>query len=201
MSSPPLAKDESQTGGLGALESTLRRTKSKGPAPVHLWNPPYCGEIGMRIAKDGTWFYQGSPIGRAPLVRLFASVLRKDEDGRHYLVTPVEKIGIDVDDVPFLAVEMDRSGAGAGQTLNFRTNVDDIVSVDASHPMRFEFDPGNGGLVPYILVRGGLEARVTRALYYDLVELALTETVEGVDHLGLWSAGTFFPMIAADELD
>lgn len=200
MSSPPAAKTEGQTGGLGALESTLRRSESKGPAPVHLWNPPYCGEIGMRIARDGTWFYQGSPIGRAPLVKLFASVLRKDDDGRHYLVTPVEKIGVDVDDVPFLAVEMERSGEGQGQTLTFRTNVDDIVSVDAAHPMRFAFEAESDGLMPYILVRGALEARVTRALYYDLVELARTEPVDGVDHLGLWSAGAFFPMIAADEL-
>lgn len=188
------------SGGLGGLERTLRRSKSRGPAPVHLWNPPYCGEIGMRIAADGTWFYQGSPIGRAALVQLFASVLRKDEDGRHYLVTPVEKIGVDVDDVPFLAVELDRTGEGAEQILSFRTNVDDHVTVDADHALRFEHDPVNGGLVPYILVRGRLEARVTRAIYYDLVEMAVTEDVDGVDHLGLWSARTFFPMAAADEI-
>lgn len=184
-----------QGDGLARLAEAVRQSGGRGPAPVHLWDPPYCGEIGMRIAADGTWFYQGSPIGRKPLVRLFASVLRKDEDGRHYLVTPVEKIAIDVDDSPFLAVEMAVSGDGKTRQLGFRTNVDDFVEVDADHPMRFEEEAGSGGLKPYVRVRGRLEARVTRSVYYDLVALA---TVEGED-FGIWSGGRFFSMAPAAQ--
>lgn len=184
---------------LQGLEASVRRAARRGPAPVHLWNPPYCGEIGLRIAQDGTWFYQNSPIGRRPLVQLFASILRKDEDGRHYLVTPVEKIGIDVDDVPFLAVEMTVRHDSAGQVLDFQTNVDDHVTADRDHPLRFVLDPENDGLKPYVLVRGRLEARLTRALYYDLVELAVTETDGKNERFGVWSAGSFFAMADADQ--
>ncbi|HZT49389.1 MAG TPA: DUF1285 domain-containing protein, partial [Hyphomicrobiaceae bacterium] len=165
--------------------------------PVERWNPPYCGDIGMKIRADGVWLYQGSPIGRMPLVRLFASVLRKDADGRHYLVTPAEKIDVDVADAPFLAVEMQVEGSGRQQSLTFRTNVDDIVTAGPEHPLRFAVEPGSGGLKPYLLVRGRLEALVTRALYYDLVELAVEEEREGRRQLGLWSAGRFFAMPAA----
>lgn len=184
-----------QGDGLARLAEAVRQSGGRGPAPVHLWDPPYCGEIGMRIAADGTWFYQGSPIGRKPLVRLFASVLRKDEDGRHYLVTPVEKIAIDVDDAPFLAVEMAVSGHGKAQQLGFRTNVDDYVEIDADHAMRFEEEESSGGLKPYVAVRGRLEARVTRSVYYDLVALAV---VEG-DDFGIWSGGRFFSMAPAAQ--
>ena len=155
------------------------------------WDPPYCGDIGMAIRSDGVWLYQGSPIGRMALVKLFAGVLRKDADGRHYLVTPAEKVDVAVEDAPFLAVEMEVRGAGPAQTLIFRTNVDDIVEAGPEHPLRFAVEPGSGGLKPYLLVRGRLEALVTRALYYDLVELAVTEEGRG---LGLWSGGAFFPM-------
>ncbi len=177
---------------IGGLESLLKGHNGKGPPPVDKWNPPYCGDIGMAIRSDGTWFYTGSPIGRLSLVKLFASVLRKDADGRHYLVTPVEKVDVDVADAPFLAVEMEVRDPGPGQQLIFRTNVDDIVTVDASHPMRFARDVRSDGLKPYILVRGRLEALVTRALYYDLVEIA----VEDAGRLGIWSSGTFFPLEA-----
>ena len=121
------------------------------------------------------WFYQGSPIGRMPLVKLFAGVLRKDEDGKHYLVTPAEKVDVAVDDAPFLAVEMEVKGSGREQSLTFRTNVDDIVEAGPEHPIRFVVEPGSEGLKPYLLVRGRLEALVTRALYYDLVELAVED--------------------------
>ena len=141
----------------------------KGPPPVERWNPPFCGDIDMRIAADGTWFYGGTPIGRPPLVRLFASILRKDPE-RFVLVTPVERVGIAVEDAPFLAVEMAVEGEGESRTIAFRTNVDDVVQVDASHPLRFERDPQDG-VKPYVLVRGGLWARVTRALTYDLIAL------------------------------
>jgi hypothetical protein len=178
---------------LAGLEAMLRAQASDRPPPVESWNPPYCGDIGMAIAVDGTWFYQGSPIGRKPLVKLFSRVLRRDLDGRHFLVTPVEKVDIAVADAPFLAVEMEIAGAGTAQNLIFRTNVDDVVRCGADHPLRFAVEEGSGGLKPYLLVRGRLEALVTRALYYDLVELAV-EDEEGV--LGVWSGGVSFKLAA-----
>jgi uncharacterized protein len=182
---------DAQTNRISGLEAILKTQSGKGPAPVEKWNPPYCGDIGMAIRSDGVWLYQGSPIGRMPLVKLFASVLRKDEDGKHYLVTPAEKVDVAVADAPFLAVEMQIAGSGRDQKLTFRTNVDEIVEAGPDHPIRFEVEPGSEGLKPYLLVRGRLEALVTRALYYDLVELAVTEPN---DSLGLWSGGSFFPM-------
>jgi len=173
------------------LEALLRAQAGKGPAPVEQWDPPYCGDIGLAVRRDGVWLYQGSPIGRVALVKLFAGVLRKDADGRHYLVTPAERVDVAVEDAPFLAVEMDVRGVGPAQRLVFRTNVDVIVEAGPEHPLRFAVEPGSGGLKPYLLVRGRLEALVTRALYYDLVELATMEEGRG---LGLWSGGAFFPM-------
>jgi hypothetical protein len=173
------------------LQALLQAQQGKGPAPVDKWNPPYCGDIGMQIRADGVWIYGGSPIGRMPLVKLFAGVLRKDADGRHYLVTPVEKIDVAVADAPFLAVEMEVQGSGRAQRLIFRTNVDDVVTAGAEHPLRFVAEPGSGGLKPYLLVRGRLEALVTRALYYDLVELVVTDAERG---FGLRSGGEFFSM-------
>ena len=165
----------------------------KGPLPVEKWNPPYCGDIGMTIRRDGTWLYQGSPIGRAALVKLFASVLRKDEDGKTYLVTPSEKVDVAVEDAPFLAVEMAYQGNGQSQVLTFRTNVDDIVTVDAVHPIRFEAEEPDGGLKPYVLVRGRLEALVTRSVYADLA--ALAEPRDGRDEtVGVWSGGVWWEM-------
>lgn len=175
-------------GGLGNLEALLKTQGEDRLPPVERWNPPYCGDIGMAIRRDGTWTYQASPIGRKPLVRLFSRVLRRDADGRHYLVTPVEKVDVAVEDAPFLGVEMEVSGAGEAQALVFRTNVDDVVACGAEHPLRFEVEAGSGGLKPYLLVRGRLEALVTRAVYYDLVELA----VEHVGMPGIWSGGQFF---------
>jgi hypothetical protein len=182
---------DATTNRISGLETLLKSQGGKGPAPVEKWNPPYCGDIGMAIRSDGVWLYQGSPIGRMPLVKLFAGVLRKDADGKHYLVTPVEKIDVAVADAPFLAVEMEVRASGRNQSLTFRTNVDDIVEAGPAHPIRFEVEEGSGGLKPYLLVRGRLEALATRALYYDLVELAVEETGLG---LGLWSGGAFFPM-------
>lgn len=175
---------------IGGLEALLRDQGTRGLPPVEMWNPPYCGDIGMAIRADGVWLYQGSPIGRKPLVRLFSTVLRRDADGRHYLVTPVEKVDVAVADAPFLAVEMEVRSAGAEQILTFRTNVDDVVSVGSDHPLRFVVEEPSGGLKPYVLVRGRLEALVTRAVYYDLVELA----VEHGGKLGVWSGGAFFPL-------
>lgn len=181
-------------GGLGGLEALLKEQADNLP-PVDKWDPPYCGDIGMRIRADGTWLYQGSPIGRKPLVRLFSRVLRRDADGRHYLVTPVEKVDVTVDDAPFLAVEMEVDGHGAAQVLTFRTNVDDVVRCDAAHPLRFVCEPVSGGLKPYLLVRGRLEALVTRAVYYDLVELAAPQANGEDGPPGIWSGGAFFPLV------
>jgi len=172
---------------------------ARGPAPVHLWNPPYCGEIDMRIAADGTWYYCGSPIGRPALVKLFSSILRKDPE-RYVLVTPVECVGIRVDDAPFLAVEMGVEGEGAEQRLSFRTQVGDAVEAGAEHPLRFETGPSNG-VKPYVRVRGELWALVKRALFYDLVALGDIDAHEGEDWFGVRSAGIFFPMRRASEIE
>ncbi|WP_425352962.1 DUF1285 domain-containing protein [Alsobacter soli] len=184
---------------LDALTAGAREAGKKGPPPVHLWNPPYCGEIDMRIAADGTWFYMGTPIGRPALVKLFASVLRRDPE-RFVLVTPVEMVGIAVEDAPFMAVEMQVEGEGEARRMAFRTNVDDWVTVDAAHPLRFAREPA-GGLRPYVLVRGGLEARVTRALFYDLVALGEERDVNGAAKFGVAAGGCFFPMADAAEIE
>ena len=168
----------------------------KGPPPVHLWNPPFCGDIDMRIARDGTWYYLNSPIGRKPLMQLFASVLRHDDDGKYYLVTPVEKCGIRVEDAPFLAVRMSVEGGLRDQVISFETNVDDGVTVDDAHPLRFETEAGTGGLKPYVLVRASLEALVSRALFYDLVARGTVE--EG--WFGVWSSQRFYPMQKAKDI-
>jgi len=191
---PPKSPDGA-IAGLGEVA-----TRARGPAPVHLWNPPDCGDIDMRIAADGTWHYCGSPIGRAPLVRLFASILRKDGD-RYVLVTPVEKVGVKVDDAPFLAVEMTVGAGDDGEpTLTFRTNVDDEATVSAEHPLRFERGPAEG-LKPYVRVRGDLWALVKRALFYDLVALGVCEPWRGEAWFGVRSSGVFFPMCPAREIE
>lgn len=174
------------------LENLLRHTQANGGAPVERWDPPYCGDIGLAIARDGGWHYRGSPILRPAMVKLFARVLRRDEDGRFYLVTPAEKVDIAVADAPFLAVEMEVSGRGRGQSLLFRTNVDDVVRCGPDHPLRFALAEPADGLKPYVHVRGRLEALVTRALVYDIVALAAA----GPDGAGsgIWSGGAFFPL-------
>lgn len=179
-----------------ALEALLKAASEGGTQsarPVEKWNPPYCGDIGMAIRSDGTWVYQGSPIGRIALVKLFASILRKDADGKTYLVTPAEKVDVHVEDAPFLAVEMAVEGEGEAQRLTFRTNVDDIVTADAEHLLRFEKSEPDGGLKPYVLVRGRLEALCTRAVYAELVELAVSRAGTR-DELGVWSGGTWWRM-------
>jgi uncharacterized protein len=173
------------------LFADLRRTK--GPPPVHMWNPDFCGAIDMRIARDGTWYYMGTPIGRKPMVQLFSSVIRRDADDRYYLVTPVEKLGITVDDAPFLAVELAVTGAGRDQVLTFRTHVDDVVSADAVHPIRVEIAE-DGEPSPYVLVRDRLEALIARSVFYELVELGLEEELGGETKFGVWSSGSFFPL-------
>jgi hypothetical protein len=153
-----------------------------------------CGHFNIRIARDGTWFYHGSPIGRKPLVRLFASVLQRDDEGRFLLVTPVEQGLIDVDDAPFTAVAMTVSGSGRAQRLSFRTNLDEEVTADAAHPIRVVEDPATREPSPYVRVRGRLDALILRPVFYELVELATTERVDGADAFGVWSGGSFFPI-------
>jgi len=186
--------------GLEAITGALARAgKSKGPPPVERWNPPFCGDLDMRIAADGTWFYLKTPIGRPALVKLFASALKR-EGGRYFLVTPVEKCGIRVDDAPFLAVELKVDHGPAGRVLNFRTNVDDWVACGPDHILRFEPQAGTGGLKPYLHVRRDLWAKVTRALFFDLVELGEEREVDGVIMFGVSSAGAFFPMAPAQAM-
>jgi hypothetical protein len=171
---------------------------SRALPPVHLWNPPFCGDLDMRIAGDGTWFYMGTPIGRPALVRLFSTILKR-EDGKHFLVTPVEKVGIRVEDAPFLAVEMLKENDGRGQRLRFRTNVDDWVACDAAHRLRFEA-AADGGLTPYLHVRADLWAKVTRAIYYDLVDIGEERVVDGRAMFGIASSGAFFAMADAEQM-
>lgn len=156
--------------------------------PVEKWNPAHCGHSDMRIARDGTWFHAGSPIGREAMVRLFSTILRREPDGSFVLVTPVEKLDIDVEDAPFVAVEMRREGEGRTARLAFRLNTGDLVVAGREHPLRFE--PDGEALRPYLRVRAGLEALVGRSVYYDLVDLALAEDGEP----GVWSDGVFFPL-------
>jgi uncharacterized protein len=178
-----------------ALGPEARR---KGPPPVERWNPAYCGEIDMRIAADGTWHYMGSPINRPALVKLFSTVLRKDPE-RYVLVTPVERVGITVEDVPFLAVEMAVDGEGESRQIAFRTNVDDLVQVGPEHPLRFD-QGADGGIKPYVKVRGELWARVTRALALDLIALGEEKDVEGAAAFGIAAGGMFFHIASLPEL-
>jgi hypothetical protein len=167
--------------------------------PVHLWNPDFCGDLDMEIRRDGTWFYLGTPIGRFPLVKLFASIL-KLEDGKYFLVTPVEKVGIRVVDAPFVAVDMDAAGDCRDQVMTFTTNVEDVVVADADHPIRVERDE-TGEPSPYIHIRAGLEALIDRKTFYRMIELGESHEVEGVDMFGVWSSGQFFPIIPVAELE
>ena len=197
---------EGQVAGLEGIAGALKTAARKGPPPVHLWNPPDCGDIDIRIAADGTWFYQKTPIGRPALVRLFASVLRRDGD-RYVLVTPVEKCGITVDEAPFLAVELvldaadSPSSRAGGRVLRFRTNVDDWVACGPDHPLRFEPEATTGGLKPYLHVRRDLWAKVTRAVFYDLVDLGEAREIAGTLMFGIASAGQFYVMARADSLE
>jgi hypothetical protein len=164
-----IAEDHNSVSpGLAALVARAERA-GKGAPPVEKWNPDFCGVSEMVIRADGSWTYQGSPIGRPALVRLFSSVLRRDADGQTFLVTPLEKLSIAVEDAPFIAVEMSRDAAEAGPVLSFRTNVGDLVAAGPANPLRFAVDEA-GGFTPYVLVRGRLEAKLTRALAFDLVD-------------------------------
>ncbi len=192
---------EGQTNRLEGITGALEGA-GRGPPPGHLWNPPYCGDIDMRIAADGTWVYQKTPIGRPALVKLFASVLKREGD-RYFLVTPVEKCGITVDEAPFLAVELSVEAAAqpaASRVLRFRTNVDEWVTCGSENPLRFEPEPATGGLKPFLHVRRDLWAKVTRALFYDLVDLGEEREIDGTRMFGVASGAEFFVMAPADSI-
>ena len=195
------------TGDAASLAALISRAagdsggRKKGLPPVDRWNPPFCGDIDMEIRADGTWYYLGTPIGRAPLVRLFSTVLRKDEDEKTYLVTPVEKVGIRVVDAPFVAVEMSVTERDGRRVLTFRTNVGDVVEAGREHPIRFFIRGENDELKPYLHVRGRLEALVTRAVMYDLVELGESVEIAGREIFCVRSGSSIFPVMPVAELD
>lgn len=183
------------TPSASSLAESIKAAKTRGLPPVETWNPPFCGDIDMEIRRDGTWFYEGTPIGRPGLVKLFASILiREGED--YFLVTPVEKVGIRVDDAPFVAVDFESSGTGADQRLTFTTNLEDISVAGPDAPLRFVRDPQTGEPSPYVRVRRNLEALIDRKSFYRLVDL-------GVHHegwFGVWSGGAFFGIIPSQDL-
>ncbi|ATU90874.1 DUF1285 domain-containing protein [Phyllobacterium zundukense] len=198
-----MTEGENTLRDAAGLEALISRAaaQGKGLPPVDKWNPDFCGDLDMEIKADGTWFYMGTPIGRQPLVRLFSTVLRKDADEKTYLVTPVEKVGIRVEDAHFLAVELNVSGKGADQTMTFRTNVGDIVEASAENPLRFVIDKANGGLKPYLLVRGRLEALLARPVMYELVSHGEDISIDGEVMFAVRSKGKVFPIMPAGELE
>jgi hypothetical protein len=203
--SEPEAKPAGVRPDPGAADSLAKAVSQatkgrKGPPPVHLWNPPYCGDLDIRIGRNGMWWYLGTPIGRIELVRLFASVL-KLEEGKYYLVTPVEKIGIRVDDAPFVAVDFRVRNPGPDQVLEFETNVGDVTEAGPGNPIRVVRDPETGEPSPYVHVRRGLEALIDRKSFYRLVEIGEHREVEGGRWFGVRSGGVFFPIIPSAEME
>lgn len=184
----------------GVIAGATRAAKGRGPAPVHLWNPPFCGDLDMRIARDGTWFYQGTPIGRPGLVQLFCNILKREGD-RFYLVTPAEKVGITVEDAPFVAVDFTVAGDGAAQVVTFATRGEERASCGPDHPLRVARDPVTDEPAPYITIRPGLEARIDRKSFYRLVDLCDHQIHAGERWFGLHSGGAFFPVIPSDEIE
>lgn len=178
----------------------VRVTGRRGPAPVHLWDPPFCGDLDIRIARDGTWYYLGTPIGRPALVELFASVLKREGD-RYFLVTPGEKVGITVDDAPFVAVDLRAEGEGREQILTFITNLGEETVAGPENPLRLVLDAPGGEPAPYVHVRSGLEALIDRKTFYRLVDLGTEHELDGERHFGVWSAGVFFPFLPVALLD
>ncbi len=183
----------SDAGKPNDLLAQLPKGEKKGLPPVHLWNPDFCGDIDMRIARDGTWSYLGTPIGRKPMVKLFSTIIRRDGDD-YFLITPVEKVGIRVDDAPFVAATLQVEGEGEAQLLRFTTNVDEEIEAGDEHPIRVTLDPATEEPAPYLRVRGNLDALIHRNLFYQMVELAVPRELDGVSWLGVWSGGRFFPL-------
>jgi hypothetical protein len=191
--------DRAATPATDSLIAAAKAAEKQGKLPpVHLWNPPFCGDIDMEIKRDGTWFYEGTPIGRKPLVRLFSTILKREGDG-YFLVTPVEKVGIRVEDAPFVAVDFEATGSGLAQVVRFVTNVGDHVTAGEGHEIRVIRDAG-GEPSPYVHVRAGLDALIDRKSFYRLVDLGEAHRVDGTDWFGVWSGGRFFRIIPVAEL-
>lgn len=182
-----------------SIAKSARAAQKGGLPPVHLWNPPFCGDLDMRIARDGTWFYMGTPIGRPELVRLFSTILRKDGDD-YFLVTPVEKVGIRVDDAPFLAVDFSVDAPGRDQVLRFETNVGDLVEAGPDAPIRVERDPDTQEPAPYVRVRANLDALIDRKSFYRLVDIGAHHEIMRHSWFGLWSHGAFFPIVPSKDV-
>ena len=195
-------EDNPVAKGLSGLESLVSRAggKGKGLPPVEKWNPEFCGDLDMVIKADGTWFYMGTPIGRHALVKLFSSVLRKDEDGKTYLITPVEKVGITVEDAHFIIVEMNAHERDGEQVITFRTNMDDVFEAGSDNPLRFVTVEENEGVKPYVLVRGRLEGVLARPVMYELIAHGEEVEVDGRLMFSVKSNGVTFPIMPADEL-
>lgn len=174
--------------------SLISKLKNRGPAPVHLWNPPFCGDIDMHILRDGTWVHEGRPIRRKAMVQLFASILLREEDRQFYLVTPAEKVRIQVDDCPFIAVLMDAIGKGKAQRIRFTTNTDEVFTLDQEHTLSVSTNPDTGEPHPVVHVRSGLNALIGRNVFYQLVELAQQKQIADKALFGVWSSGVFFSL-------
>lgn len=195
------SEDKPSEPRLAALAELIAAEAGARKPPLELWTPDKVADLGFAIAADGVWHYQGSPIERAALTRLFASILRREADGRYYLVTPVEKVVVQVDDAPLLAVEMWAEGEGAGQALSFRSNLDDVILCGPGQPIRFAPDPATAAPKPYVSVRHGLEALATRAVYLEMVEHGVVENAPEGRSFGVWSRGAFFPMAPAEAVE
>ena len=199
MAKTPMQQNNVTPSANALADAARAASKERGLPPVHLWNPPFCGDLDMRIARDGTWFYEGTPIGRPALARLFSTILKREGD-KFFLVTPVEKVGITVEDAPFVAVDFRAKGTGDAQDLTFVTNMSDEALAGPDNPLRVERDPESGEPSPYVHIRAGLEALIDRKSFYRLVELGSHAERDGVSWFGLWSGGQFFPIIRSEEL-
>jgi len=178
-----------------SIAAAISAAKTRGLPPVDLWNPPFCGDLDIQIKRDGTWFYLGTPIGRVRLARLFSTVLKKEGDA-YFLVTPAEKVGITVEDAPFLAIDFDVKGTGTEQVLTFHTSMGDEAVLDAQHPLRVETRT-SGEPAPYVEIRSGLEALIDRKSFFRLAELAVEHSIDGRQRIGVWSSGQFFSLDTA----
>ncbi|MBN2761030.1 MAG: DUF1285 domain-containing protein [Rhodobacteraceae bacterium] len=199
MAKTPVQQNTVTLSANALADAARAASKGRGLPPVHLWNPPFCGDLDMRIARDGTWFYEGTPIGRPALARLFSTILKREGD-KYFLVTPVEKVGITVDDAPFVAVDFRAEGAGAEQTITFVTNMGDEARAGPDNVLRVARDAETEEPAPYIHIRAGLEALIDRKSFYRLVELAEHTEHDGASWFGLWSGGVFFPIIRSEDL-
>lgn len=199
MAKTPVQQNTVTLSATALADAARAASKGRGLPPVHLWNPPFCGDLDMRIARDGTWFYEGTPIGRPALARLFSTILKREGD-KYFLVTPVEKVGLTVDDAPFVAVDFRAEGVGADQSITFVTNMGDEALAGPDNALRVARDAETQEPAPYIHIRAGLEALIDRKSFYRLVELGEHAEHDGASWFGVWSGGVFFPIIRSEDL-